>query len=72
MIWKMGCVYFSYQLYFVTLDVLIYHLSKGITAYFNEIILNLSYKKYGLRQPVLCLKIIFIHFLMLKKRVILN
>lgn len=34
-----GCVCFSYQIFFVTVDLMINHWSKCITAYFNEILL---------------------------------
>lgn len=56
-----GCVCFSYQIFFVTVDLRIYPWSKCMRAYFNEILLNFFYRNYGLRQP--CLKIIFSHVL---------
>lgn len=36
-----GCVCFSYQIFFVTVALMIYHWSKCITASFNEILLIL-------------------------------
>lgn len=35
-----GCVCFTYQIFVVTVGLIIYHWSKCITAYFNEILFN--------------------------------